>query len=250
MYQKFSIIYDRIMSEIPYDEWFEKLHALLEQQGKGSGHLCELGCGTGEMARRFSDAGYEVTGIDLSSDMLAQAMDKKRADQEILYVNQDMTDFSLHKPADVVLCICDSINYLLYEEELLDMFRCVRANLAEDGLFVFDMKTEYCYSELLGDNVRVDDDDGYTVIWENSYDRENKMNEYLLTMFLHQEETGLYERYDECHCQRAYKREEVESLLRQSGLRLQHCYGAGLDRGPDGQDERIYFVIRCERKEG
>lgn len=244
MYQAFSVIYDRVMCEIPYDEWFEKLSALLKRQGKGGGHLCELGCGTGEMAGRFFDAGYEVTGIDLSPDMLARAVDKRREGQEILYVNQDMTHFSLHKRADVVLCICDSINYLLDEEELLQTFQCVRDNLTEDGLFVFDMKTEYCYADVLGDTVRVEDDDGYTVIWENCYNREDKINEYMLTMFLYQEDVRLYERYDECHCQRAYTREEVEGLLSRAGLALQACYGAGMDQEPGEQEERMYFIAR------
>lgn len=245
MYQAFSIIYDRIMCEIPYDEWFEGLYALLKRQGKGSGHLCELGCGTGEMTGRFCDAGYEVTGIDLSPDMLARAADKRREGQEILYVNQDMTHFSLHKRADVVLCICDSINYLIDEEELLQTFQCVRDNLVEDGLFVFDMKTEYCYADVLGDTVRVEDDDDYTVIWENCYNREDKINEYMLTMFLYREDVRLYERYDESHCQRAYSREQVEGLLSRAGLALQACYGADMSRKPGEQEERMYFIARA-----
>lgn len=248
MYQKFSMIYDRVMCETPYDEWFEKLYALLRRQGKDGGHLCELGCGTGEMTGRFADAGYEVTGIDLSPDMLAQAVDKKRAGQEILYVNQDMVHFSLHKRADVVLCICDSINYLLEEEELLQTFQCVRDNLAEDGLFVFDMKTEYCYSDILGDMVRVEDEDGYTVIWENCYNRDNKINEYMLTMFLYQEDVRLYERYDERHCQRAYTREEIGSLLSRAGLVPQACYGADMGREPGEREERIYFVANVQSR--
>lgn len=105
MYEEFSVVYDSVMSDIPYGMWFERLHRELERRGKAGGYLCELGCGTGEMTGRFCDAGYEVTGIDLSPDMLARAMEKKEEDQQILYLNQDMRDFSLHKPADVTRSI-------------------------------------------------------------------------------------------------------------------------------------------------
>lgn len=246
MYEEFSVVYDSVMSDIPYDKWFERLRRELERLGKAGGHLCELGCGTGEMTGRFCGAGYEVTGIDISADMLARAMEKKEEDQKILYLNQDMRDFSLHKPADVVLCICDSVNYLLREEDLLAAFRCVYENLNSDGIFLFDMKTDYCYRNILGNEVRFDDEDDYSVIWENTYDGVEKINEYLVTMFLFREDSGLYERYDECHRQRTYSREEVEDLLSQAGLTLYGCYGEDLEHAPGEQEERIYFAAGRE----
>lgn len=246
MYEEFSVIYDSVMSEIPYETWFDRLHSELKKRGKAQGHLCELGCGTGEMTGRFCDAGYEVTGIDCSPDMLARAMDKKREDQQILYLNQDMRDFSLHKPANVVLCICDSMNYLLTPEDLRKTFECVWGNMEDGGVFLFDMKTEYCYEELLGDEVRFEEDDTYSVIWENMYDRQQKINEYWVTMFVRREQSGLYERYDECHRQRAYSRQEVEELLSQAGFALYGCYGGELEKEPGEKEERIYFLAGKE----
>lgn len=242
MYQDFSGIYDLLMSEIPYDEWFAKLLGHIRKRGKNSGHVCELGCGTGEMTGRFCEAGYEVTGIDLSPDMLAIAENKRKENQNILYLNQDMTDFSLHKPADVVLCICDSLNYILTEQELLHMFQCVRDNLSEDGVFLFDVKTEYCFSEILGNETRCEDEESYTVIWDNWYDGKEKINEYMLTMFFRQEDTGLYERKDECHKQRAYSRKRLQELLLQAGFALDACLGADMESNAGESEERLYFV--------
>lgn len=248
MYEEFALVYDAVMSEIPYEKWFGMLHEKLKERGKTGGHLCELGCGTGEMAGRFCDAGYDVTGIDCSPDMLARALDKKREDQNILYLNQDMRDFSLHKPANVVLCICDSINYLLTPDALRQTFECVRDNMEDDGIFIFDMKTEYCYAHLLGDEVRFEDDDLYSVIWENSYDWQEKINEYRVAMFLLREETGMYQRYDECHRQRAYSRQEVEELLSRAGLVLYECYGEDPGREPEEKEERVYFLAGKEKR--
>lgn len=244
MYDRFADVYDRMMSETPYDIWFQRLTAYLERRGKTSGHLCELGCGTGEMAGRFADAGFEVTGIDLSPDMLALAEEKKKDGQDILYINQDMTDFSLHKPADVVLCICDSINYLLEEDELQGLFGCVRAVLPEDGIFVFDMKTEYCFEEILGNEIRVEDEEDYTVFWDNAYDPETKINEYMLTMFMREPGSGKYERWDECHRQRAYSLEKIREMLRGAGFELRDCFGEDMEAPPGAKDERIYFIAQ------
>ena len=103
MYEQFATVYDEMMEEIPYDEWFIKFQEILKEHGITSGHVCELGCGTGEMVSRFAKAGYEVTGIDISPDMLAKACEKTEGMEKISYFEEDMTDFSLHKPADVVL---------------------------------------------------------------------------------------------------------------------------------------------------
>lgn len=245
MYEEFAVIYDSVMSEIPYDKWFDDLHGCLKRLGKDGGHICEIGCGTGEMTTRFANAGYEVTGIDLSPDMLARA-EHKKGNRKILYLNQDMADFTLHKPADVVLCICDSINYQIREEDLLATFQCVCKNLADGGIFLFDVKTEYCYEHILGDSVRFQEGSGYAVVWENAYDREKKINEYLLTMFICRDEPGLYERHEEYHSQRMYSRNQIYQLLREAGMTLHACYGGGLEKEPGAEEERIYFVAGKE----
>ncbi len=243
MYQEFAYVYDEMMSEIPYDLWYERIHSYLKEQGKTKGHVCELGCGTGQMTGRFCDDGYEVTGIDLSPDMLALAMEKKKEQQQILYLNQDMTDFSLHKLANVVLCICDSLNYLLEEEELLAMFQCVQQSLTEEGLFIFDMKTRYCYTEILGDGIRVEDEEDYTVIWDNAFDEETDTNEYLLTMFVRQKDHR-YERYDECHVQRVYEDSVVLELLQKAGLVVVDRFGTDMTGEPKEREERHYYVVK------
>lgn len=241
MYQEFAGIYDYMMSETPYDEWFERLHRFMTMCGKTSGHLCELGCGTGEMSSRFAQEGYEVTGIDLSPDMLALAEQKRPAGGQLLYLEQDMTDFSLHKLADVVLCICDSANYLLEEAQLMAMFSSVYENLQQDGIFIMDFKTEYCFSEILGNEVRIEDEENYTVIWDNMYDLETHINEYMLTMFVRGDDES-YKRFDECHRQRAYGMQRIHELLGETGWIVTECYGADMAHAPSTQEERIYFV--------
>lgn len=243
MYQKFAEIYDQMMSEIPYEEWFVNIQEQLQQRGKTRGVLCELGCGTGAMAGRFADAGWEVVGVDLSEEMLTEAQSRKKEEQNISYTCQDMRSFRLHTKADVVVCICDSANYLLEEQDLLDMFCKVSENMSEDGVFVMDMKTHYCYEEIIQNVTRVEEEDGYLAIWDNQYDLEEKLNEYILTIFV-ETENELYERYEEYHVQRAYEESLVEGLLKQAGFTQITILNSSFEAF-DGEDtERVYYVAQ------
>ena len=90
----------------------------------------------------------------------------------------------------------------------------------------------------------MEDDEDYTVIWDNAYDPETKVNEYMLTMFIREPGSGQYERWDECHQQRAYPLERIRELLREAGLELRDCLGENMEAPPGATDERIYFITQ------
>lgn len=78
-YESFASVYDLLMDNVPYDEWFSYLRSLLEKDGIRDGLVLELGCGTGQMTERLAAAGYDMIGVDSSSDMLDAAQEKKAA---------------------------------------------------------------------------------------------------------------------------------------------------------------------------
>ncbi|MBO4918570.1 MAG: class I SAM-dependent methyltransferase [Erysipelotrichaceae bacterium] len=96
--------------------------------------VLELASGSGVMAGILKKKGYEITASDISEKM--KEVSVKNYDGEYLLLN--MTDYHLNKKYDLVLCICDSINYL-YEEELSSFFRCAYEHLNEKGRLIFDM---------------------------------------------------------------------------------------------------------------
>ncbi|MBQ6335154.1 MAG: class I SAM-dependent methyltransferase [Erysipelotrichaceae bacterium] len=96
--------------------------------------VLELASGSGVMAGILKRKGYEVTASDISPEM--KEASKVNFDGEYLLLN--MTDYHLNKKFDLILCICDSINYL-YEEELKDFFKCAYEHLNENGRLIFDM---------------------------------------------------------------------------------------------------------------
>ncbi len=91
--------------------------SVLKEYGIHSGVICDLGCGTGKMTRLLAKAGYDMIGVDLSEDMLAIASGQN--EEGILYLCQDMCELELYGTAKAMVSVCDSINYLLEEDEIV-----------------------------------------------------------------------------------------------------------------------------------
>lgn len=172
IYGGFAAVYDLFMDDIPYDDWFSYIKKILERQGIRDGAVVDLACGTGEITWRLADAGYQVTGIDLSEEMLMAAREK--CDDKAFFVQQDIRKLELAGPVKVMVCICDGMNYLCEEEDLAQVFERVNAYLEKDGIFLFDMKTEYFYREVLGNQTIADNRENASYIWENIYHEEEK----------------------------------------------------------------------------
>lgn len=250
-YESFARVYDLFMDNIPYQEWCGYLTGLLKECGVKEGLVLELGCGTGNVTRLLAGEGYDMIGVDNAPDMLEIAMEKKEADQQdILYLLQDMREFELYGTVKAVVSICDSMNYIIEEEDLLQVFRLVNNYLDPKGIFIFDMNTEYKYREILGENTIAENREDASFIWDNFYDEEGQINEYDLALFIPEEIQGetLYRKYEEVHYQRAYSLETVKNLLEQAGMEFVTVYDAFTHDAPQEYSERVYIIAREKGK--
>lgn len=243
-YTGFASVYDMFMDNIPYDEWSSYLISLLKEYGVGDGLVLDLGCGTGSVTERLAAAGYDMIGVDLSEEMLQIAMEKRmESGHDILYLLQDMREFELYGTVRAVVSICDSMNYILEEEDLKQVFSLVNNYLDPGGIFIFDLNTVYKYQEILGEQTIAEDREECSFIWDNFYDEEEMINEYDLTVFV-QEEGDLFRRYCETHYQRAYSSETVRALIEKAGMEVLAIYDAFTYNKPKPDSERVYFVAR------
>lgn len=248
-YTGFAEVYDTFMDNIDYREWSNYLISLLKEHGIQDGLVLDLGCGTGNVTECLAGAGYDMTGIDMSEDMLNIAMKKKEiSGYDILYLCQQMQEFELYGTVKAVVSICDCINYVTEKEDLKETFRLVNNYLDPHGIFIFDMNTSYKYKEVLADNTFAETREDSSFIWENYYDEEEKINEYGLTLFIEDKEEGKYERYEEYHYQKAYEIEEIVELIQESGLEFLTVYDAFTREAPKEDSERVYFIAREKGK--
>lgn len=246
-YTGFAAVYDLFMDNVPYEEWHNYLTGLLTEYGVRDGIVLELGCGTGRMTRLLAGDGYDMIGIDNSEEMLQIAGEAGTEKEGILYLLQDMREFELYGTVRAVVSICDSMNYILEEEELLTVFRLVNNYLDPGGVFIFDMNTEYKYKELLGETTICENQEEGSFIWDNYYDEEEQMNQYDLTLFI-KEENGLYRKYEETHFQRAYDISRVQELIEEAGMEFVTAYDAFTHDGVKADSERIYVIAREKGK--
>lgn len=247
-YSSFARVYDLFMDNVPYEEWSEYIRSILQEYGISDGLLLDLGCGTGKMTRLLAKAGYDMIGVDNSADMLEIAREEEYENTEqILYLLQDMRSFELYGTVRAIVSICDSVNYILDEDDLREVFRLANNYLDPAGIFIFDLNTVYKYQEMLGETTISENRAEGSFIWDNYYDEESSINEYDLTLFI-REDGDLYRKYEETHYQRAYELDTIKRLLADAGMEFVTAYDA-FTREPIKEDsERIYIIAREKGK--
>ncbi len=248
-YTSFAEVYDLFQDNVPYEEWCEYLAGLLTEYGVRDGLVLDLGCGTGSLTELLAGRGYDMIGVDNSSEMLEIAMGKRdRSGQGILYLLQDMREFELYGTVAAVVSICDSMNYILEYGDLVQVFKLVNNYLDPGGVFVFDLNTPYKYRELLADNTFAEEREESSFIWENFYDQDEEINEYDLTLFIRRQVPGckepLYQKFQETHYQRSYELETIQHALGEAGMEFLAAYDGGTREPVRPDSERIYVVAR------
>ena len=247
-YTNFAKVYDLFMDNVPYDKWVEQIKDILYKENIKDGLICDLGCGTGAITERLANLGYDMIGIDNSYDMLDVAMEKKYASgHDILYLCQDMREFELYGTVRAIISRCDSLNYIRELSELKEVFAWVNNYLDPDGLFIFDMNTEYKYQNILGDNTFAEVREQASFIWENTYDSDKRINEYDLNLFIKLERDN-YKKFEERHVQKAYTFDEILSAIDSSNMVLEKYLDADTYGDVSEKTERILFVAREKGK--
>lgn len=244
VYTHFARDYDRMMHDVDYAGWAEYLCSFLEEH-ENVGSVLDCACGTGNITLALANRGYAVTGLDLSSDMLNTAQEKARnAGLRIPFICQDMRDIALHHAVDAVVCVCDGINYLRGEADLLQFLASANRTLRSGGLLLFDLSSEYKLRCVLGDKPYFEDSDSYTYLWTNRYHDKTHDCELSLTVFSRETGSRLYRRYDETHIQHAFLQAEIECALKESGFSLLGVFDAFTRNAPTETTLRIQFVCR------
>ncbi len=284
-YTDFAQVYDELMDDTPYGEWCEFLTKLLQKYGSdaasgqadmteaASGReaenlrqerntILDLGCGTGTLTELFARKGYDMIGVDNAREMLQIAVEKReRSGLDILYLLQDMREFELYGTVGAVVSVCDSLNYLLEEEDLVRTFRLVNNYLYPQGLFIFDFNTVYKYAEVIGDATIAENREDCSFIWENYYHEAEEINEYDLTIFVsgkrsgrdagiagakdaEQEDSLWFRRFQEVHYQRGYRLEQMQAFLARAGLTFIEAIDADTHGEVTAKSERIYVVAQ------
>lgn len=242
-YTIFAEFYDSIMAEVPYDDWATYLELLLAKSFINPNQILDLACGTGNMTFRLAKKGYQMIGIDGSQQMIAIAQKKAQSSGvDINFALGDFCDFQIHEAVDLVICLYDSLNYLLEVGSLELAFHQVHQALRTGGHFIFDLNTIERLRNI-EDGKRFFEGEGYYCFWQDEVDLEIPLWNAQLTFFVEQL-GGHLERSDEVHVERGYPLAAIENLLINVGFEVIDIYEAfSLSPGSE-KSERVYFVVR------
>lgn len=233
--------YDDLQLTGDTEQWGPYIYGLINDFCKiKDPSVTDLGCGTGTVTNYLATKGLDVTGVDISPDMLAIASSGDETGT-VSWICADITEY------DGPSCGCfistmDTVGHITDDKALFGMFASVSALLEDGGVFILDATTERHFEKTLGDNVFYEDYDDFTLLWVNHYDRANKINHAELTLF-ELTEDDLYERFDGELTARCYSSREIEETAAKAGLKTVAEFGSLNREDPSDTDERIFYVF-------
>ncbi|MCQ2534072.1 MAG: class I SAM-dependent methyltransferase [Clostridia bacterium] len=249
--------YDSWQKDNDPSEWASYINTIINKYGPKTGDgennsliLVDLGCGTGKVTAKLYDMGYDAIGIDSSYMMLNKAMDLSYEEgKQILWLNQDITEYELYGTADVFISLLDTVNHLSGIENLEKIFVSFKNYMNPDGIFIFDVGTERHFAKTLANNVFFVDEENYTLLWVNHYNPDERVNKAEITLFENENsEDELYSRYDGTITEKFITEEEIMEAARKNGLCIKAILGNMSEDAPKEDDERIFYVIGKEKQ--
>ena len=240
-YTGFAEVYDEMMVNIPYLQWEDYLLQLLYLNNvKPDASILELGCGTGTMTALLSEDGFDISGIDLSEDMLRIAREKY---PEIVFDRMDMRELAVEKKKDVIISVADSMNYLESADDMTQVMKCVKESLLPGGVFIFDLKTEFFFKYTVGDRTFRGKEKSFSYVWKNQYNEEEKYHLYDVSI-IRKGPDKKRTIHNEVHKQRVFSAEEIKTAAQAAGFSHAKVYGNMTFEKPRKNSERIYVVLQ------
>lgn len=247
----FAMYYDKLNADVDYSEMCDFTENVFTRFGCGKiTSVCEIACGTGNLAIELAGRGYKVTASDLSEDMLSIADMKARNGKSAMprFVKADMRHFSLYTPADAIVCYSDGVNYLTKPEDVKACFKSTYGALNKGGLFIFDVNSRMKFEKVYADNAYVLEEQGVLCAWQNYYNPSTRMCDFYLSLFM-EDSDGRYIRGDENQRERMYTVRQLSTYLDECGFSLCGIFSDySFCEADETKHERLYFVCKKDVK--
>ena len=246
-YDALAGCYDRFTSDIDYPAWADYVERQFHRWKMPGKTVLDLACGTGNLTYLLAERGYEMIGVDISPDMLAQAAEKggrQSGGIPPLFLCQPMERLDLYGTIDGCVCCLDSVNHVTRPAQLRQAFQRVHLFLVPGGVFLFDVNTP---EKLVGmdGGIYLDETEDAYCVWRADYDRRRRICTFGMDIFQRVDE--FWERFGEYHEEYAYTREELTDYLKQAGFCEIKWYGELKLRPPRPGEGRIFAVARKGR---
>ena len=244
-YHALAESYDRLTNDVDYQSVVDFYFQILESEGLTPRTAVDLACGTGSVARLLAKKGLQVTGVDMSEEMLCvAAQNAAEENQSIMFVHQKLQELSLPKAVDLAVSALDSIDYIVDPSECQKAMIRIYKALNPGGCFIFDVNTPEKLQAMDG-QVFLDEDEDVYCIWRGEFDKETNICSYGMDLF--QRKGNLWQRSFEEHREYAYTQEQLVAYLREAGFTNIAVYADRRFQQPSQGEQRIYLKARKGR---
>lgn len=244
-YEYLAGCYDLFTADVGYEAWADYLERHFRASPLPIRSVLDLACGTGSLTWLLAGRGYDMTGVDLSGEMLALAREKGegvKTAQPPLFLQQSMDRLDLYDTVDACVCCLDSVNYVTRPAALKRAFARVHLFLTPGGTFLFDINTPAKLAGLDG-QLFMDESEDAACIWRAEYSARRRVCSYGIDLFT-RVEGALWRRAQEVHEEYAYTPEELTDWLAQTGFVDIRQFGELSMRRPGPGAQRIFFRAR------
>jgi len=239
IYQTFAELYDELFDPAMYQQWLDFVRRQLPDQ---SGELLELACGTGRLGVLLAQAGYHVTGLDLSENMLALAQQHaEEAGVTLPLLAGNMLDLSEIGQFAAVTCFADSFCYLPDLEQVQQAFTQVATHLTADGRFLFDVITPHQTDDVYPGYMYNYRDEDRAFMWTSYAGETGHSAEHDLTFFIWNDEKQAFDEVSELHQERTYELADYQRALAAAGFKHVNVTADFGQQEPDTQTTRWFF---------
>ena len=235
-----AAIYDHVMSHVDYYEWAHYVDRVFRGLGHSHLNVIETACGTGKIGRELAMLGHNVVGCDLSYHMVRTAQHQNRySETNIPLFAADMCALPVRQCFDAVVCLYDSINYLLSLESVKQAVESAFDTLHKEGIFIFDVCTIYNSKHHFNRKTTREKGDGFRYTRKCRFDKKNMLQ--YNTFYIHF--TDHHESFIEEHVQKIYPLSDILSVINASEFKLMGYYDDTTFKQASEHSERVHFVL-------
>lgn len=222
--RSYSSSYDLIYRDKDYDAECAMIENCFREFASGQvQRVLDLGCGTGNHSIRLAKHGFEVTGVDRSSEMLAAASRKAEECGVAVQLHRaDLRDACVPGPFDAALMMFAVLGYQTENEDVIRSLQTARRHLRTGGVLIFDVwYGPAVLAQRPGERVRAIRENGRTILRTSSSTLDT-LHHQCLVHFRLWDLNGSSDppEITEDHRMRFFFPEELRLFLQTTGFRL------------------------------
>jgi len=207
--------------------------------------ILDVGCGTGRHYVPLTQAGYEVTGLDPSENMLSKLRIKlEKANIKPCIVVKDMREIDFDAQFDAVICMNSAFLYLLTDDDILKTLKAFNRALNNGGLVIIDIMNflsllDRFREEVVGRQIK----DGVVCETAIKHSVENVPAIWNHDEFGIINDNGTEITYHEQHRLRMVNYNEMKRFLKDAGFQNIKCFSEFTDREEAKTNARRLILV-------